>query len=401
MGTRLDRCHNVADVRRLALPRLPLPVREFLEGGAEDEVTLRRNTAAFDDLALHPRNLIDVSEIDLSTRVFGREISMPVIIAPTGATGTFHPGAEIAVARAAAEAGTLYGLSTNSTRTIEEVGAATAGPKMFQLYVFKDRGVSREMIDRSRAAGFDALCLTVDNQVNANRERDVRTGIAEGAARLSFRSTLSVLAHPRWLVNNARRRGAVPGNFITRAPDLPGALRGVLTAEKAARQVLGPYLSPAMTWKDAAELVNHWNGPFAVKGVMTVEDARAAVDIGASAVIVSNHGGRQMEGVLATIEALPAIAEAVGDRLEVLLDGGVRRGTHVLKALALGAKAVMIGRPYIYGVAAGGQLGVAKVLSIFRDELIRDCQLLGAVSLAEVGPEIISARPGSSYRRGL
>lgn len=203
MGTRLDRCHNVADVRRLALPRLPLPVREFLEGGAEDEVTLRRNTAAFDDLALHPRTLIDVSEIDLSTSIFGREISMPVIIAPTGATGTFHPDAEIAVARAAAEAGTLYGLSTSSTRTIEEVGAATAGPKMFQLYVFNDRGVSREMIERSRAAGFDALCLTVDNQVNANRERDVRTGIAEGAS-LSLRSTLSVLTQLRWLVNNAR-----------------------------------------------------------------------------------------------------------------------------------------------------------------------------------------------------
>ena len=400
MGMRLDRCHNVADVRRLALPRLPLPVREFLEGGAEDEVTLRRNTAAFDDLALQPRTLIDVSEIDLSTSVFGREISMPVIIAPTGATGTFHPGAEIAVARAAAEAGTLYGLSTSSTRTIEEVGAATAGPKMFQLFVFNDRGVSREMIDRSRAAGFDALCLTVDNQVNANRERDVRTGIAEGA-RLSLRSTLSVLSHPRWLVNNARRRGAVPGNFVKRAPDLPGALRGVLTAENDARQVVGKYLSPAMTWADAAELVRHWSGPFAVKGVMTVGDARAAADIGASAVIVSNHGGRQMEGVPATIEVLPAIAEAVGNRLEVLLDGGVRRGTHVLKALALGAKAVMIGRPYIYGVTVGGQQGVAKVLSIFRDELTRDCQLLGAASLAEVGPELISVTPQSSYRRGL
>ena len=392
MGTRLDRCHNVADVRRLAVPRLPLPVHEFLEGGAEDEVTLRRNTAAFDDLALHPRTLIDVSEIDLSTSIFGREISMPVIIAPTGATGTFHPDAEIAVARAAAEAGTLYGLSTSSTRTIEEVGAATAGPKMFQLYVFNDRGVSREMIERSRAAGFDALCLTVDNQVNANRERDVRTGIAEGAS-LSLRSTLSVLTQLRWLVNNARARGAVPGNFIRRAPDLPGALRGVLTAEKAARQVVGEYLNPAMTWEDAAELVNHWNGPFAVKGVMTVEDACAAADIGASAVIVSNHGGRQME-------ALPAIAEAVGDRLEVLLDGGVRRGTHVLKALALGAKAVMIGRPYIYGVTAGGQQGVAKVLNIFRDELTRDCQLLGAASLAEVGPELISVMPRGSYRRG-
>ncbi len=391
MAPRLDRCHNVADLRRLALPRLPLPVRQFLEGGVEDEVTLRRNTAAFDDLALHPSALIDVTEIDLSTRVLGRDVSMPLIIAPTGATGSFHPDGEIAVARAAAEAGILYSLSTNSTYSIEQVGAASAGPKMFQLYVFNDRGLSREIIDRARAAGFDALCLTVDGPVHGNRERDVRTGIAPGG-RLSLRSTLSVLGHPRWLVNNLRRRGAVPGNFVERAPNLPGALRGVLTVEKAARGVVGEYLSPSVTWSDAAELVRHWNGPFAVKGLMTVADSQAALDIGATAVIVSNHGGRQMEGVPATIEALPAIAAALGDRLEVLLDGGVRRGTHVLKALALGARAVMIGRPYIYGVAAGGEAGVAKVLSIFRDEITRDCQLLGAQSLADVGPELVTRR---------
>ena len=391
MGTRLDRCHNVADVRRLALPRLPLPVREFLEGGVEDEVTLRRNTAAFDDLALNPSALVDVTEIDLSTRVVGQVISMPVIVSPTGATGTFHPGAEIAVARAAAEAGTFYGLSTNSTHSIEEVGAASAGPKMFQLYVFNDPGLSREMIDRARAAGFDALCLTVDGPVHGNRERDVRTGIAPDG-RLSLRSTLSVLAHPRWLVNNARRRGAVPGNFVERAPHLPGPLLGALTVEKAARQVVGRYLTPSVTWADAAELVRHWNGPFTVKGIMTVADARAVAEIGATAVIVSNHGGRQMEAAPATIEALLAIAEALGDRIEVLLDGGVRRGTHVLRALALGAKAVTIGRPYMYGVTAGGEAGVAKVLSIFRDEVTRDCQLLGIRSLAEVGRELVTRR---------
>ena len=273
MGTRLDRCHNVADVRQLALARLPLPVRHFVEGGAEDEITLRRNVAAFDDIALHPRALVDVSQIDLSTRVLGQEISLPVIISPTGSTGDFHPGAEIAVARAAAEAGTIYSLSTNSTRSIEEVGAATAGPKMFQLYVFKDRAVSREMIDRSRAAGFDALCLTVDVPVMGNRERDVRTGIAADG-RMVPRSILSVLAHPRWLMNNARHRGAVPGNFARNAPDLPGPLWGVLTAEKAARRLVGENLAPSVTWADAAELVRHWKGPFAVKGVMTVEDAR-------------------------------------------------------------------------------------------------------------------------------
>ena len=391
MGTRLDRCHNVADAQRLALARLPLPVCEFLEGGVEDEVTLRRNTAAFDDLALNPSALVDVTEIDLSTRVLGQVISMPVIVSPTGATGTFHPGAEIAVARAAAEARTLYGLSTNSTHSIEEVGAATAGPKMFQLYVFNDPGLSREMIDRARAAGFDALCLTVDGPVHGNRERDVRTGIAPDG-RLSLRSTLSVLSHPRWLVNNARRRGAVPGNFVKRAPHLPGPLLGALTVEKAARQVVGRYLTPSVTWADAAELVRQWNGPFAVKGIMTVADARATAEIGATAVIVSNHGGRQMEAAPATIEALPAIAEALGDRIEVLLDGGVRRGTHVLKALALGAKAVTIGRPCNYGVTAGGEAGVAKVLSIFRDEITRDCQLLGVRSLAEIGRELVAQR---------
>ncbi len=376
---------------RLALPRLPLPVREFLEGGVEDEVTLRRNTEAFDDLALNPSTLVDVTEIDLSTPVLGKELSTPVIISPTGATGTFHPGAEIAVARAAAEAGTYYGLSANSTLSIEEVGAATAGPKMFQFYAFNDPGLGREMIDRARAAGFDALCLTVDGPVHGNRERDVRTGIA-GGGRLSLRSSLSLLFHPRWLVNNARRRGAVPGNFVERAPDLPGPLLGALTVEKAARQVLGRFLAPSVTWADAAELVRHWNGPFAIKGIMTVADARAAAEIGATAVIVSNHGGRQMEAVPAAIEALPAIAEALGDDIEVLLDGGVRRGTHVLKALALGAKAVTIGRPYIYGVTAGGEAGVAKVLSIFRDEITRDCQLLGIRFLAEVGRELVTRR---------
>ena len=376
---------------RLALPRLPLPVREFLEGGVEDEVTLRRNTEAFDDLALNPSTLVDVTEIDLSTPVLGKELSTPVIISPTGATGTFHPGAEIAVARAAAEAGTYYGLSANSTLSIEEVGAATAGPKMFQFYAFNDPGLGREMIDRARAAGFDALCLTVDGPVHGNRERDVRTGIA-GDGRLSLRSSLSLLFHPRWLVNNARRRGAVPGNFVERAPDLPGPLLGALTVEKAARQVLGRFLAPSVTWADAAELVRHWNGPFAIKGIMTVADARAAAEIGATAVIVSNHGGRQMEAVPAAIEALPAIAEALGDDIEVLLDGGVRRGTHVLKALALGAKAVTIGRPYIYGVTAGGEAGVAKVLSIFRDEITRDCQLLGIRFLAEVGRELVTRR---------
>ena len=391
MGSRLERCHNVADVRRLALPRLPLPVRQFLEGGGEDEVTLRRNTAAFDDIALNPRTLIDVTEIDLSTRVLGQEISLPVIISPTGSTGFYHRDAEIAVARAAAAAGTLYSLSTNSTRTIEEVGEASAGPKMFQLYVFRDRGLIRAFVDRARDSGFDALCLTVDVPVLGNRERDVRTGAAPWA-RLSPRSLLSLAAHPRWLMDTMRQNATVPGNFVQYVSAGQFGVKEGRTSKMAIHRFVAEQLTPSVIWSEAEALRKQWDGPFVIKGIMTPEDARAAADIGASAVIVSNHGGRQLDGVLATVEALPAIAEAVGERIEVLLDSGVRRGTHVLKALALGAKAVMIGRPYLYGVAAGGEDGVAKVLSIFRDELIHGCRLLGAPSLAAVGPKLVTRR---------
>ncbi len=383
MASRLDRCHNVADVRRLALGRLPLPVRAYLEGGAEGETTLRRNTAAFDDVSLNPRFLIDVAEIDLSTRVLGHDLSMPLIIAPTGGTGAFHPEAEIAVARAAAEAGILYSLSTSSTRTIEEVGAASRAPKMFQLYVFKDRGLIRAFVDRARDAGFDALCLTVDVPVMGNRERDVRTGAAPGG-RLSAQSLLSLALHPRWVLGNLSRRGTVPGNFIPYVPAALGKGRG---SAMAAHRYGAGQLAPSVTWREAEAVRKQWDGPFVVKGVMTPADARAAAGIGATAIVVSNHGGRQMEGVPASIEALPAIAEALDGRLEIVLDGGVRRGTHVLKALALGATAVMIGRPYLYGVTAGGQRGVARIRAIFRAELTRDCQRLGVPSTAEVGPE--------------
>jgi len=384
MRTKLDRCHNVAQVRRLALRRLPLPVRDFLEGGAEDETTLRRNTAAFDDVALRPRMLVDVAEVDLSVRVLGESISMPVIIAPTGGTGLFHRDAEVALARAAAAAGIIHGVSTSATRTIEEVGNAIAGPKMFQLYVFRDRGLIRAFVERAREAGFAALCLTVDAPVTGNRERDVRSGAAPGS-RLSARSGLSIAMHPRWLLDNLHQRATVPANFV---PYVSAPVTGRGSA-MAVHRYGANQLAPSVTWAEAEEVRKLWRGPFAIKGVMSVEDARAAADIGASAVIVSNHGGRQLDGVPASVEALPAIAEAVGQDLEVLLDGGVRRGTHVLKALALGAKAVLIGRPTLYGVTAGGETGAAKVLSIFRDELTRDCQLLGLRSLAEVGPATV------------
>ena len=387
MGTRLDRCHNVADVRRLALPRLPLPVRHYLEGGGEDEITLRRNATAFDDFSLYPSALVDVTAIDLSTCVLGQQTSMPVMIAPTGGTGLFHRDAEVALARAAAAAGVIHGVSTSATCSIEEVGSATTGPKLFQLYVFRDRGLIRAFVDRARGAGFDALCLTVDVPVMGNRERDVRTG-ADPGARLSVRSGLSVALHPRWLIDTWRRRATVPANFVPYVSAEATNRRSAMAAHRyGADQLAG-----SVTWAEAETVRNLWDGPFAIKGVMTAAEARAAADIGATAVIVSNHGGRQLDGVLAAVEALPAIAEAVGDRLEILLDGGVRRGTHVLKALALGAKAVLIGRPTLYGVAAGGEAGVAKVLSIFRDDLTRDCQLLGLRSLAEIGPDLITRR---------
>ena len=359
----------------------------MLEGGAEDEHTLARNTDAFDDYRLRPRVLVDVSTIDLTTQVLGQRISMPLMFSPTGAAGSWHPDAEIAVASAAGEAGLYYGLSTASTRSMEHVAAAGNGPKLFQLYAFKDHAVNLELIQRSKRAGYNALCVTVDTAVGpGNRERDTRNGMNPGAS-YSLSSILSVLGHPRWALNMWRHGGRRLEMVESMMPPGRHSLQDV-------RRFLGQTMTSSMTWKDAARIAADWGGPFAIKGIMTAEDAVQAVDCGATAIIISNHGGRQVDGVWAPIDVLPEIVDAVGGRAELIVDGGIRRGTHIIKALALGATAVMTGRPYIYGLAAGGKEGVDHVIDILRRELKLNMGLIGAPSVAQLDPSFVEIMGG-------
>ena len=365
---------NIADLRQAACRRLPLPIRAYLEGGADDGYSLERNRAAFSAWELIPRYLVDVSDVDLATTVLGTTVSMPLMLSPTGMSRLFHPDAELAVARAAAAAGTMYTLSTVATESIESVARVSSGPRMFQIYVLRDAGLNSEFIQRCKDAGYTALCLTVDVPAGGNRENDRRTGMAI-PPRFTWRSKLSFALHPRWSLAqlNGPRFDLPNVSQHAGATDMAGLMDYVFSQFDA-----------SVTWDDAERMIAEWDGPFAIKGILSPEDARRAADIGATAVIVSNHGGRQLDGVPGTLDALPAIADAVGDRLEVLLDGGIRRGTDVLKALALGAHACMIGRPYIYGLSIAGQGGVGRALDIFREEITRDLALLGCLTPGEV-----------------
>jgi L-lactate dehydrogenase (cytochrome) len=363
---------------------LPAPIFDFLEGAAETETTAGRNVAAFDEIEVIPRYLVDVRSVRTSVRIFNQDIEWPVFCSPTGTSRFFHPEGELAVARAAAAAGTVYSLSTLATYGLEEVATASRGPKMFQLYVFKDRSVVRELIERCKQSGYQALCLTVDVPVVAKRERDLRTGFGF-PLRLSMSLVASFARHPGWLLRQrARGRMSMP---IVAARS--GSDRLVVQTKYTNEQ-----LDPSVEWKDVREMIGLWGGPFAIKGIMSVEDACRAADIGATAIIVSNHGGRQLDGAASPIEVLPEIAKAVGDRVEVILDGGVRRGVHVLKALALGAKACSIGRSYLYGLGAGGEKGVAKALNILRTELVRAMQLSGCTNVGNINETLVRKTSG-------
>lgn len=376
---RLNDCHSILDLRELARRRLPSPVFHYLDGAAETEITAHRNTAAFDDEKLIPRCLIDVSSVRTQTRVLGQELQWPVFCSPTGASRFYHHDGEPAVARAAAAAGTLYSLSVASTHSIEDVARASSGPKMFQVLSFKDRDLTRQMIERCRRAGYQALCLTVDAMVRGKRERELRTGLGL-PLKLNVRSAASFAMYPGWFLGQAGK-----GPF-----SMPNIALGNGSNRLAQQtQYLSEQLDPFLTWKDVRELIELWGGPFALKGVMAVADAQRAVDVGATAIIVSNHGGRQLDGAAAPIEVLPEIANAVGDRIEVILDGGIRRGVHVLKALARGAKACSIGRPYLFGLAAGGEAGVSKALEILRTEFVRAMQLCGCADVQNIDGSIV------------
>lgn len=373
---RLSDCHNFADFRTLARKRLPGPIFHYIDGAADDEVTYRRNTAAYETVDLVPNVLRDVETVDLSVEVMGQKLDMPLYCAPTALQRLFHHEGERAVARAATTYGTMFGVSSLATVSVEDIADLAPGPKMFQFYFHKDRGLNKALLDRARAAGFDVMALTVDTITGGNRERDLRTGFTT-PPRLTWSSLLSFAAHPAWA-----------WNFLTREPfDMPH-LSGHLDTGTHLPVSVGDYFStmldPSMTWTDAEKLCAQWGGPFALKGIMSVEDARRAVDIGCSGIMVSNHGGRQLDGSRAPFDQLAEICDAVGDQIDVICEGGVQRGTHILKALSVGAKAVSGGRLYLYALAAAGQAGVERALGQLRLELERNMKLMGVTTISEL-----------------
>ncbi|HEX6022444.1 MAG TPA: alpha-hydroxy acid oxidase, partial [Solirubrobacter sp.] len=355
---RAERCRTIADLRALARRTLPRPVFDYVDGAAWDEVTAARNREAFDRVALHPRAFVDVSEVEMSTTVLGRELALPVIAAPTGLTGLTHPDGELAAARAAHAAGSIYTLSTMASYTLEEVAeAAPDGPRWFQLYVVTDRGLVDDLLARAEACDYEALMVTVDVQVAGVRERDVRNRFSV-PPRITARTLAQGLAHPRW-----------SAGFLTRPKMTPANLGWSGSTAKTLAAAVNRAFDPAVTWDDLDYLRSRWSGPLLVKGIMRADDAQRCIEHGVDALVVSNHGGRQLDGAAATIDVLPEIADAVGDRAELLLDSGVRRGTDIVKALARGARAVLIGRALVYGLGAAGEAGARRAFAILADEL--------------------------------
>ncbi|MEO1552289.1 MAG: alpha-hydroxy acid oxidase [Pseudomonadota bacterium] len=373
---RLNDCHNFADFRTLAKHRLPGPIFNYIDGAADDEVTYRRNTAAFEDVDLIPNVLNDVEQIDMSVEVMGQKLDMPFYCAPTALQRLFHHQGERAVARAATQHGTMFGVSSLATVSAEDIAELAPGPKLFQFYFHKDRGLNDALLERARAAKFNVMALTVDTIVGGNRERDLRTGFTS-PPRLTPASLFSFAAHPAWA-----------WNFLTREKfDMPHLSAHVSQGTNLAVSVAEYFtslLDQTMNWKDAEKLCAQWNGQFALKGIMSVEDAKRAVDIGCTGIMVSNHGGRQLDGARAPFDQLAEICDAVGDQIDVICEGGVQRGTHVLKALSVGAKAVSGGRYYLYALAAAGQAGVERALGNMRTEIERDMKLMGVTRIDQL-----------------
>jgi L-lactate dehydrogenase (cytochrome) len=377
----LARCLTIADLRAQARRRTPRSVFDFVDGAAGDEVTLRRNRDDFERIALRPRVLADAGEVDLTTTVLGRRVAVPVLGAPTGLTGLVHNAGEAAVAAAVQEAGSLYALSCMSSYSLEEVAHHAPGPLWFQVYLWRDRGLLGEMVARAAACRCHALVVTVDVPVSGARERDQRNGFGV-PPRITLRTLGEGLVRPRWSAGFLR----APRMRIANATGLGGG------AEDAVRLVdyVSRQFDPGATWDDIAWLRSIWDGPVVVKGILRADDARLAVEAGASAVSVSNHGGRQLDGAVSAVRALPEVVEAVGDRAEVYVDGGVRRGADVLKALALGARACLVGRPLVFGLAAGGQAGAARAMAILTAELRLACALAGLPAAREAGRDLLA-----------
>jgi L-lactate dehydrogenase (cytochrome) len=374
---------SISDYRRLARERLPRAFFDYIDGGAYNELTLAANREDLDGLKLHQRVLRGACSIDTSAAVLGERLAQPVILAPVGLAGLYARRGEVQAARAAKAAGVPFCLSTVSICSIEEVSAAGTAPFWFQLYVIRDRGYATELLARARAAGCTTLVFTVDLPVFATRYRDVRNGMTGGAGFLDrLARTMDILRHASWLIDVPL--GGKPLTFGNLARAVPSA-----RSLEAMKVWVDAQFDPAITWRDLGWLREQWSGNIVIKGVLDVDDARAAADIGANGVVVSNHGGRQLDGAPSAISVLPRVADAVGDRLEVLMDGGIRGGQDVVKALALGAKAVMLGRAWAYALAARGERGVAEVLAILKRELEVTMTLLGVERIDQIGEDAL------------
>ncbi len=369
----LKDCHNFQDFRELAKKKLPSPIFHYIDGGSDDEVTLRRNTEAFNDCDLVPNVLASVGSPDLSTTIFGKKINLPIFLAPTAMQRLYHHQGDIASAKAAEKFGTFYSMSTMANTTIEEISNVSSGPKLFQLYVHKDQSITDDLIERCKRSKFDGMCLTVDTLVAGNREKDHRTGFTT-PPKLTLQSLMSFAIHPLWVFNYLTHSKFELANVSKKTDKGTNISKSVI-------EYINEQYDPAMNWKDAEYCVKKWNGPFALKGVMSVDDAKRAVDIGCTAVMISNHGGRQLDGSRSPFDQVKAISDAVGDKLEIILDGGIRRGTHVLKAIAAGAKACSFGKMFLFALGAGGQQGVEKVLKNMQDEIHRNMVLMGCKNL--------------------
>ena len=386
MASRVERCYNIAELRKVARRRLPAPMFHYIDGAADDEWTLNRNTEAFANYEFRPRTLVDVAKVDMTTRVFGETIEWPFFCSPTALSRLFHYEGERAVARAADAFGTFYSLSSFSSMSIEEVAKLTPGPKAFQVYVLKDRALTREFFERAREAGYKALQLTVDVAVSGNRERDIVTGMTV-PPKLSLMSLIDIAMHPSWVYRHLTSPKIDMANVAHRPPPGSEKLGGII-------QYLNNQLDRSVTWKDAEWMIGEWGSHFAIKGIMTAEDAKRAKEVGATAVMLSNHGGRQLDYSPAPFDTLKEVADAVGGELEIILDGGVRRGTHIVKALALGATVCSGGRPYLYGLGAGGEAGAKQALKILRNEVERDMALLGVSRIADIDESLVRRVPG-------
>ena len=376
MFNSIKNCHNFEDFRNLAKKRLPSPVFHYIDGAADDEVTYKRNTEAYENCDLVPNVLTGVKDIDMSTTIMGQKIDMPIYCAPTALQRLFHPDGEIGVGLAAEKFGTMFGVSSLGTASIQEISKLISTPKLFQLYVHKDEGLNDYLIDQCKEHNFDTMAITVDSSVGGNRERDLYTGFTI-PLNLSLKSIMSFATHPAWAFN-----------YFTKPKWELSNLNKHVTEGTNLMTSVGDYftkmLDRSLSWKKVEDINKKWGRPLAIKGIMSVEDAKKAVDVGASAIMISNHGGRQLDGSRSPFDQLEEIVNAVGDKIDVICEGGIKRGTHILKALSLGAKACSGGRMYLYALAAGGQKGVEIALSNLKKEIERDMILMGVSNIKDL-----------------